>query len=156
MARKCLMVETSDHRKFFTHPKNFDSLLEFSKIFGAEVSVVQTDENIEVLDLESLASSVCDPTHAIKPNDIKILEIKIAKPRRERQQLVKNAGKIQEWIYKEFTWRMALSLKDIRKKFGKLGLTVGCLSNHFAKVRRQLIIEGYQVTKIGQGNYKLN
>jgi len=43
------MIELKDRRKFFTHPKNLPELIEFSKTFGAELSVVRTCE--ESLDL---------------------------------------------------------------------------------------------------------
>ena len=53
MPRKCLMVETKDHRKFFTYPKNLNQLTEFYKTFGAEISVVKVEDDTEVLDLLS-------------------------------------------------------------------------------------------------------
>ena len=56
---KCLMLKTRDNRKYFTHEKNYDYLIEFSRTFGAEVSVVEVEE-AEVLDLEELAPAICD------------------------------------------------------------------------------------------------
>lgn len=50
----CLLIETKDKRKFFTHEKNFIQLIEFSKAFNAEISIVKLEEG-SVLELEELA-----------------------------------------------------------------------------------------------------
>ena len=62
---KCLLLETKDKRKFFTHEKNFLQLIEFSRTFNAEISVVKMEQT-ELLDLKDLAPAICD-AHYKKP-----------------------------------------------------------------------------------------
>ena len=59
---KCLLIQTKDKRKFFTHEKNFVQLIEFSKTFGAEISMVKLEEG-PILELKELAPAICDPSY---------------------------------------------------------------------------------------------
>jgi len=72
----CVMIKCKDKRKFFTHKKNLPCLMEFSKIFNAEISVVRVKE-AEILDLPQLAPAICDAnfTQSV-PAECKIIEIK--------------------------------------------------------------------------------
>ncbi len=59
---QCLMIKTKDKRKFFTAEENYLPLLEFSKLFKAEMSIVKV-RDAEILDLEQLAPALCDANY---------------------------------------------------------------------------------------------
>ena len=152
---QCLMIKTKDRRKFFTHERNFVQLLEFSKMFKAEVSVVAVKE-AEVLDLEQLAPAFCDATFVQpQPQELTILEVKLSQTRRNRNSILKSAKKITAYIEKKFESGDVVSLKELTKKFKKLNVTLACLCNHISIVRKRLAAEGKQVVKIGGGKYRL-
>ena len=73
---KCLMIQTKDNRKLFTHQKNYRHLLEYIKTFKAKVFIVNTDNNQKILDLNKLVSALCDKNYKIKNLNFEILEIK--------------------------------------------------------------------------------
>ena len=73
---KCLMIETKDNRQFFTHEKNFNQLIEFSKFFKAKISVVQI-MGADLLSLEELAPALCDTTKKKQKKEFKIMEVRL-------------------------------------------------------------------------------
>ena len=152
---KCLMITTKDHRKFFTHEKNYLQLLEFSKLFSAEVSIVNVKE-AEVLDLAQLAPAFCDANYSPEKPDYQVLEIKL--PRRQnrsRQDILKMAQAIQTHILKAFLKNEVVSLKKLSKKFADERLTLACLCNHVAIAKKELEKQGYRIIKTGGGQYQL-
>lgn len=152
---QCLMIKTKDRRKFFTHEKNYVQLLEFSKLFKAEISVVAVKE-AEVLDLEQLAPAMCDATYIqSQPVEMKILEIKLSQNRRDRQSILKNAQKITNFIKKKFLAGEIVSLRNLIKKYNKLNITSACLCNHIAVVRKKLEENGGKFIKVGGGKYQM-
>jgi hypothetical protein len=149
---KCLMIKTKDRRKFFTHEKNFRPLVEFSKVFKAEVSVVKVQE-AEVLALCDLAPALCDPSYSPGPHpQYQVIKVKIPQSRRLRQDILKNANRIRQQIRKKFIAGKELSLKQLCRDF--TGLTSACLCNHMRMVREELEKEGYQFKKTGGGKYQ--
>jgi hypothetical protein len=151
---KCLMIKTKDRRKFFTHEKNYLPLLEFSKIFKAEVSIVKVRE-AEVLALHDLAPALCDPNYIIDPQpEYQVLQVKMPQSRRQRQDILKNATRIRRHIRKQFLSGKEVSLKKLCAEFARLKMTSACLCNHMRMVREELEKEGYQFEKTGGGKYK--
>jgi len=153
---KCLMITTKDHRKFFTYEKNYMQLLEFSKLFGAEVSIVNVKE-AEVLDLAQLAPAFCDANYIPekRPN-YQVLEIKLPqRKKRKRQDILKMAQVIQGHISKAFLKGEVVSLKKLNKKFAEEKLTLACLCNHVAVAKKALEEKGYRVVKVGGGQYQI-
>jgi hypothetical protein len=155
MPRKYLMLETRDKRKFFTERSNLDQLIEFSKTFGAEISVVKTDDEVEVLDLISLASNLCDTSNSIQKPNFRVLEVKVPNPTRPRRKLLRNSKTIDKWIKNELMSGKIVLLSDLVKKYKRYDLTLGCLCNHFTKTRQELAKEGYTVEKISRGKYRI-
>lgn len=153
---KCLMITTKDHRKFFTYEKNYIQLLEFSKLFGAEVSIVNVKE-AEVLDLPQLAPAFCDANYTPeKRPDYKVLEIKLPqRKKRNRQDILKMAQVIQGYISKSFLNGEIVSLKKLNKKFAEEKLTLACLCNHVAVAKKALEERGHRIVKVGGGQYQL-
>lgn len=152
---QCLMIKTKDRRKFFTHEKNFIQLLEFSKLFKAEVSVVAVKE-AEVLELEQLAPAICDATYVqSQPQEMKVIEVKLSQNRRNRQKILKVAQKITNYIEKRFIAGDVVGLRELMVKYKKLDITSACLCNHISLVRKRLEAKGHTFDKIGGGKYIL-
>jgi Holliday junction resolvase len=83
MKTKCLMIETKDNRKFFTHSKNFKQLIEFSKNFGAKMFIVKTDiSRSSILDLPKLAPALCNKSYKAKVPNFEIIETKLNKKKK--------------------------------------------------------------------------
>jgi hypothetical protein len=153
MDGQCLMIKTKDRRKFFTHEKNYIQLLEFSKLFKAEVSVVKVKE-AEVLDLSQLAPAICDANYVqTQPVEYKVLEVKIAQNKRSRKHILRTAKKIKEYIRKKFQAGELVTLRDLAKTFRKAKVTLACLCNHLTQVRKELEACSCQITKMGGGKY---
>lgn len=150
--KQCLMVKTKDRKSCFTHEKNFPQLIEFSKVFGAEISTVQIPPDSEVLELEELAAALCEKKS--QKAEYKLLEIKL-KPKNNRQHMLSIAKKIQKYIEKGLIKGETVSLKNISEKFKDNNLTVACLCNHFKIVRAKMEKQGYKFIKTGGGKYKL-
>lgn len=144
------MIETKDKRKFFTYEKNFAPLIEFSKVFKAEISIVKVDE-AEVLDLAQLAPAICNKDYNINAS-YEIIKVKLPQ-KRTRETMIKTAKKIKKHINKKFLNHEIVSLKDLKKSFKNI--TAACLCNHIALIRRHLEKTGYTVSKVGGGKYKL-
>jgi hypothetical protein len=153
---QCLMITTKDRRKFFTYEKNYMQLLEFSKLFGAEVSVVSVKE-AEVLDLAQLAPAFCDANYIPeKRPDYQVLEIKLPqRKKRKRQDILKMAQVIQGHITKSFLKGEVVSLKKLNKKFAEEKLTLACLCNHVAVAKKTLEMNGHRIIKVGGGQYQV-
>lgn len=152
---QCLMIKTKDRRKFFTHEKNYIQLLEFSKLFKAEVSVVAVKE-AEVLELEQLAPAICDATYQqSQPTEMTVLEVKLSQKRRNRQNILKTAQRITKYIEKRFLAGDVVGLRELTRKYKKLDVTSACLCNHVSLVRKRLEAEGHAFEKVGGGKYRL-
>jgi hypothetical protein len=148
--KQCLMIETKDHKKFFTHEKNFPQLIEFSRAFDAEISKVQISAESEVLELEELAPALCEKRS--QKVDYQLLETKIT-PINTRGKILSRAKKIQHYIQKRLTDGNVVTLRELSKKFQ--GVTVACLCNHFKLTREQMALNGCNFIKTGGGKYKI-
>jgi hypothetical protein len=151
---KCLLVETRDRRKFFTHEKNFGPLIEFSKSFNASLSLVDAQGG-ELLDLEELALAVCNPLHKTEKVEYKVLEAKVPIQKKNRKKMISNASKIQKFLLNTFLNGKVVDLKSLKKKYKNYQLTDAALCNHIKKVRDKLLTKGYAIDKVGAGRYRM-
>lgn len=149
---KCLLIETKDKRKFFTHEKNFIQLIEFSKAFNAEISTVKLESG-HVLELEELAPAICDSDYKKSDVQYEVLETKICNVR-SREEILRVAEKVKKYISEQFQKRNTVSLKDLKNKFKKHELTDAALCNHVRRVKSELEKDGLKFLKIGAGQYK--
>ena len=78
---QCLMIKTKDNRKFFTHEKYFPQLIEFSKTFGAEISIVKIQDN-NVLDMDELVPAICNANYKNDEN-YELVTIKMTTPKKK-------------------------------------------------------------------------
>ena len=151
--RKCLMVKTKDNRSFFTHERYYPQLTEFSKTFGAEISVVKVKDG-EVLDLIQLAPAICNSDYNPRP-DIEIIETKIPARKRCRSKLLKNSQKIRDYIESQFRNGATVSLQALMNRYKRLRITSACLCHHVKVVREQLEKDGMTIIKVGGGKYQM-
>ena len=147
--KQCLMIETKDHKKFFTYEKNLPYLIQFSKTFNAEISKVQIPSEAEVLELEQLAPALCEKKS--QNVDYKILSMKLSS-RTKRRKIISRAKKIQNYIQDRLLTGEVVSLSELSHKFRDL--TSACLCNHFKLTRDAMIKEGHKFVKIGGGKYR--
>jgi hypothetical protein len=148
---KCLLIETKDKRKFLTHEKNFAQLIEFSKQFKANISLVKTTSS-EILELEELAPAICDATYKKNNIEYQIIEDKITCINSNK---VKTSDKIQASLKKQLLKRKSVSLKALKTKYKNFNLSDAALCNIYKKTRESLEQEGYRVVKTGAGEYKV-
>lgn len=150
---KCLLLETKDKRKFFTHEKNFLQLIEFSRTFNAEISVVKMEQT-ELLDLKDLAPAICD-AHYKKPKiPYEIIETKLESSRKARNEILKVADMVNKHILEQFSQGLDVSLKGLKSKFKRYRLTSATLCNHMRRAKIQLEKQGLKFSKIGAGTYR--
>jgi hypothetical protein len=151
----CLMIETKDKRKFFTHEKNFGQLIEFSKTFGAPISLVKIKTG-PVLELEELAPAICDANYQKPRINYQLLETKLSTNYRTRPNIIKAASKIKQYIVTKFKTDEVVSLKDLKNKFKRCQLSDTALCNHIRRVKDEMQKKGYTFIKVGGGKYQLN
>lgn len=150
---KCLLIQTKDKRKFFTHEKNLIQLIEFSKTFGAEISMVKLEEG-PILELKELAPAICDPSYKKIKSQYSIIETKLNTNVKSREEILTIANKVKKYISEQFKNRKTVSLKELKKKFQKDNLTNAALCNHIRRVKQDFEKEGIQFVKIGAGEYR--
>lgn len=138
-------------RSFLTHEKNLDSLIEFTKTFSAEIYRVEAEKQ-KVFELKALANAICDQDYSEKPQCTK-LEKLYPKPNKNRETILKNAGKIRKFIYRRLSSGKSISLKELKHKYEDLNLTDACLCSHLTATRTLLKQEGYNIRKLGAGKY---
>ena len=152
---KCLLIETKDNRKFFTHEKNFVQLIEFSKAFNAQISLVKLQEG-EILEFEELAPAICDAEYKKPEARYEIIEIKTPiEGIRSRAEILQIAEKVQKYIKEQFQNHKIVSLKELKNKFKKYGLNDSSFCNHIRRVKLNLEKEGLKFVKISAGQYKV-
>ena len=152
MKQKCLLITTKDNRKFLTHEKNLQSLIEYAKTFKSEISLVEVDKSTKILELKGLTVALCDPNYSGDP-EYKQLKSIYPNNKRGRKSILTEAKSIREFIRKKFLSGKAVSLKEIKDKYEKYELTDACLCNHISSARKQLEKEGYSFEKIAAGKY---
>lgn len=157
MVKTCLMLKTKDKRKFLTHKKNLPMLREFVNTFGAEVCLVEVDAKLkpEILELKALAPALCDANYN-SDTKCRVIEKVLPKSKRRRQDILKNAVKIQAYIRKRMLSGKSVSLKELKTKYADLKFTDACLCNHLSQVRTQLLREGHAIEKLGAGKYRVS
>lgn len=154
MIKTCLMLKTNDKRRLLTHKKNLSSLKEFVTTFGAEVSLVEVDSKTkpEILELQALAPALCDATYNTAAK-CKVLERVLPQSKRKRQDILKNAVRIQKFIRNRFLAKKPVSLKELKRKYEDLKMTDACLCHHVAMVKTKLVQEGNTIKKLCAGTY---
>jgi hypothetical protein len=155
-ANQCLLLKTPDRRSFFTEEKNFPVLVEFGRTFDAEISVVKTKEQVEVLDLDDLAKSICSQTED-KQAEYDVLEVKLSAPVREtsenRESKLKKAKEVIDQIKTDLRSGKTISLADLESKFPDVAKS--SLTNYFTRARRELASQGNNIRREKPGFWRV-
>jgi hypothetical protein len=159
-AINCLMLKTTDQRCFFTHKNNYPQLVEFARTCDAEISVVKA-QNVKVMELTELAKSICNHVQQSNLPQYEVVEVKLPnlpeiKVKRSRKKLLAQANLISNYVHKSFLNEEVVSVQDLENKFSEFDLTKAALCNHITKARNKLVKEGYKVSQIKRGTYRLH
>jgi hypothetical protein len=77
MSIKCLMLETSDKKRFFTLLGNYKQLKEYCRAFKAKMFVVRAEiKKSQVMSIPRLVSALCDKTNEGDKAEYKVVERK--------------------------------------------------------------------------------
>jgi hypothetical protein len=147
--KNCILVKTKDKRRFLTYKKNAPLLIEFSKTFGAEISIVQIQNSEKVLKLEELVPAICDGNYNYPPKKYQMIEKILPKNGKSRKDMLENSKKIRNYIQRELIKGKEVSLKSVRNKFKDLEITSACLCNHIKKVIKDMNKNGNRIQKTG-------
>jgi len=75
MSIKCLMLETSDRRRFFTSLSCRKSLAEYCRAFNAKTYVVRAEiGRADLMTLQALVRVLCDGVVRTKPSEFKMIK----------------------------------------------------------------------------------
>lgn len=156
---KCLMIETTDKRKFFAKENYYQNLVEFSKTFNAKISIVKL-QNGKPFELDELAKAFCDPTVGSKEwNEKKNLKYELieekSNSKRSRSSILEATSQIRLYLEEKFIAKQAVSLDDLKTKFKKYNLTEAALRNHFRKMKYEYEQKGFRFEKVKVGTYKV-
>lgn len=157
----CLLIKTVDNRRFFTKIDHFPQLIEFSKIVGAQISVVKpVDDPISVVSLEQLAKVFCDSMYTQGDVKYEVIEDKVIPPQTPstqeqgvRGRVLSQAKEVRKYISDSFLQGNVVSIWELKNKYKGLGMS--CLRNHLCVVRNELTALGHKVDKHGTGCYKI-
>lgn len=70
---KCLLLETSDKKRFFTLVGNQKQLKEYCRAFNARMFIVVADiKKSDVMDLAKLVPALCDKNYKNQKVDFKV------------------------------------------------------------------------------------
>lgn len=74
MSFKCLMLETSEKRKFFTLVGNYKRLIECCRAFKTKMFVVKAEiKKSQIMDIPRLVAALCDKNNEGERADYKVL-----------------------------------------------------------------------------------
>jgi hypothetical protein len=149
---KCLMLSTKDNKKFFTDKKNLPELLEFSKLFGIEISEVKI-QDAEILELDQLAIAFCVGNFSKKPL-FEVTEIKNPKSKKTRDNILSQAKQIKSFIKEEFLKGNPVCIQSVMQEFGNV--TRACICMHLRTIIKELTAMGENINKIKHGIYILS
>lgn len=72
---KCLLIETSDKKRFFTLIKNQKQLKEYCRAFSAKMFIVKAQiEKKQILDISKLVPALCDKNYKSKKVEFEVVK----------------------------------------------------------------------------------
>jgi hypothetical protein len=132
MKTTCLLIKLPDGRTFFTIKKNYTLLLEFAKIYGAQLKIVKAIDP-QLLTLKDLATKICDQTI--------------------KSDISKKECTIRDHITKQFKSGKFVKIKEIGKDLNNVSAST--LYRHINYVKHKLEKEGKIITKVSPGIYRM-
>ena len=75
MSIRCLLLETTEKKRFFTLVKNKKNLGEYCRTFKAKMFLVRAEiEKSKILDLPDLVPALCDKNYSCEKVPFEVLE----------------------------------------------------------------------------------
>lgn len=75
MSIRCLLLETSDKKRFFTLVGNKKHLSEYCRTFKAKMFIVKAEiEKSKIMDLSDLVPALCDRSHSGEKAKYEVME----------------------------------------------------------------------------------
>jgi len=148
---RCIMVETSDGRKFFTLESNYQDLLEFAKACNSKLVLVEVADDSVLLQLEDLARKISDGVKVETPS-YELVETKVGKTKKKTHR---HTADIRKCIKSKFEAGDIVDLHDLMNMFEYTGVGMSCICNHVTTVKKEICSKGRVVNKIGAGRYQL-
>ncbi len=144
---RCLMLATTDDRKFFTAESHYPELIEFGNKFGAEISVVKV-ESAEILELPSLAIALCDPNYMPSNTELKyeVIETKM------KSAVQKNS--VKDEIKKILLTGSEVFIAALYEKWADTE-DYSKVYNSFKRACAELVMAGHTISHIERGKYQL-
>lgn len=154
MKDTCLLIKTKEHKNFITYEKNLGSIIEFAKIFHAEIFLVKLLDKDKPMELKALTAAMCNSEYKLNPKHKKLDKIYPAS-RRPRKTILKSAVEIRKYIKKKLLAGKSVSLKELKWRYKNHDYTDACLCNHLSSTRKELAKDGHAFLKMGAGKYCL-
>lgn len=84
MPIKCLMLETSDKKRFFTLVGNQKQLVEYCRAFNAKMHIVKANiKKSQIISIPNLVTALCDKAEEGTKAEYKVVERKKSKQNRQ-------------------------------------------------------------------------
>lgn len=151
-ASQCLLIQTTDGRKFLTHEKNYEQLIEFANTFQCEVFLVKLTKG-RVLDLPMLAAAISDPSYN-ETGIFEVVQTRIGRGPIGNKNM--NASReIKKYVEQLFLEGKVVDFKELMKQFSEQKLTYNAVALHAYKARQRLKEKGITVAKVTPGRYRV-
>lgn len=153
--KRCLLLKLPDQREIFTHEKYQNSLLEFVKIFGIKMSIVEADSPT-LLHPKDIAKVFCDHSHSIFSDcNYRLLSKNETSLPGARERMLQNVVDVRSFIESQFREGQTVRIKELHHRFQKHNIAVSTLYRHLSYVKEKLEKEGKEVVKVVAGCYRL-
>lgn len=151
---KCLMIRNKTH-DVFTDEKNQKLLIEYCRVYEAEMHIVEVDEAELITNMHDLAKHLCDATYkpSKKEVKIKILESKPKEKTKPTAKVSKEILTIEQEIENNLKENKKLSISSLYRKLSNDENDYKKIYNTFIKVRNKMEKEGWLVEKLDRGVY---
>jgi hypothetical protein len=143
-----LMIELKDKRKFITNKKNLSNLIEFSKTFNADLSIIST-ESKNSLSLEQLANEICDTNR--KQEEFKYKTIETLNKKETNQ-----SNLIFSHIIKTLQSKKEIDTNKLIAKFKKKGIDEKNIYSQITKAKNYIKNIGKTLKRLGKTKYKID
>ena len=150
----CLMIETTDNRKFFTFCENEKQLTEFANNFGASLYLVKA-ANAPVLELKQLATAISSTT-VPEPVDYQIITTKVQHEKtKKRRNVDRERKELNQYITDLFVSGHPVRLTDINQTFKHWNMPPVFFWKEVESAKNKLTKQGFKIEKIKRGEHRL-
>lgn len=143
------MIETRDRRRFFTHEKNINQLIEFSKFFKARISIVEMKGG-DLMSLDRLAPALCDTRERSARAECEVIEVKLDFTGKEARA---NPVALKKSIKRTLISGKTFSIKSFMSRHKEVSRAA--VYKWANQVKQELTTEGQEIVRVGPGKMKI-